>query len=114
MPSLWDCRWPWRVSVLLQRSRLRFPCLLTVEQSSCVPRLPSYRRKAAAAEKAVRFVGFDQLPSPDLSRCGSVGSPTFVERIFAPPAKDQQRWLRGDAQTQAEALYELLVSRKDI
>ena len=95
-----------------QRSMLSFPCLLTVEQNSCVPRLPSYRRKAIAANKEVRFVGFNDLPSPDLSRCGSVGSPTFVERIFAPPAKDSQRYINGSADEQADELYNLLVRKK--
>nr|WP_243112509.1 electron transfer flavoprotein subunit beta/FixA family protein [Caproiciproducens sp. NJN-50] len=33
------------LATVTQRSRLRLPCLITVEKNICVPRLPSYRLK---------------------------------------------------------------------
>ena len=95
-----------------QRSSLRFPCLLTMEKGCCVPRLPSYRRKKAAADRPVRFYGFEDLPNPDLSRCGLVGSPTQVENMFAPPVNQKKVELSGDVNEKAAALVRLLMEKK--
>lgn len=46
----------------------------------------SCRRKAEAAAKPIRVIRHEDLPSPDMTRFGLVGSPTTVERIFPPPA----------------------------
>lgn len=95
-----------------QRSRLRFPCLITVEKNSCVPRLPSYRLKKETANRPVRFVGFDELPEPDLSRCGQVGSPTRVEAMFAPPVNEKKVRLQGGPAAEALSLLTILTEKK--
>lgn len=95
-----------------QRSRLRFPCLITVEKNSCVPRLPSYRLKKTTANRPVRMVGFGDLPDPDLSRCGLVGSPTRVEKMFAPPVNAKKVRLEGTPAQEAAALLDILREKK--
>ncbi len=95
-----------------QKSRLSFPCLLTIEKDSCVPRLPSFILKKNTRDKAIKFVGFDDLPSPDLSRCGLVGSPTKVDAMFAPKASEKQVKIEG--KNKAETLIDILVSNKII
>ena len=95
-----------------QISEMRYPCLITVDKDICVPRLPSYRRKAEAAEKPIRIISLADLPNPDITRFGQVGSPTTVERIFPPPAGAGSVTLEGTATEKAGALFDLLAAAK--
>ena len=97
-----------------QVSEIPFPCLITVDKDICVPRLPSYRLKKATEGKTVRFLGFDDLPDRDLTRYGLVGSPTAVERMFAPPEKEKQVYLQGNAQEKTDELFRILSGKKII
>lgn len=97
-----------------QTSEMDYPCLVTVDKDMCVPRLPSYRLKKATKDKTVRFLSFEDLPDKNLTRYGLVGSPTNVERMFAPPAKDSSIELDGTADEKAEKLVGILVGKKII
>ena len=97
-----------------QVSRISYPCLITVDKDICVPRLPSYRLKKKTEGRQVRVLGFGDLPDQDLSRYGLVGSPTTVERMFAPPGVDRQVYLEGDAGQKAASLFEILTEKKII
>ena len=50
----------------------------------------------------------------DLSRYGLVGSPTSVERMFAPPEGEKQVYLEGSAKEKAEELFSILTGKKII
>jgi electron transfer flavoprotein beta subunit len=63
-----------------------FPCLLTVEQDICMPRLPSLKAARLVADRPIPIVGLDAFLDTDPAHYGLSGSPTQVERIFAPPA----------------------------
>ncbi len=97
---------------VIQKSRLRFPCLITVEKSVCVPRLPSYRLKQRALAHPVRTLSFDCLPNKNLSRCGLTGSPTHVENMFAPPANAKKVLLSGSVAEKAAALIAVLKEKR--
>ena len=97
-----------------QISRMHYPCLVTVDKDICVPRLPSWRLTKETKDRPVRVVTFDDLPRPDLTRFGAVGSPTRVERIFAPEAGAASVVLEGSAAKKAEQLTKLLAERKYI
>lgn len=97
---------------VVQISEIKFPCLITVEKGSCVPRLPSYRRALATAEAPVRVIPFGELPDQDLSRYGLIGSPTTVERMFPPAISSGQEYLDGDSAEKADRLFELLTARR--
>lgn len=97
-----------------QVSSIPYPCLITVDKDMCVPRLPSYILKKATADRTVRFLSFQDMPDQDLSRYGLVGSPTSVEKMFAPPEKEKQVYIDGDSETKADRLYDLLLSKKII
>lgn len=99
---------------LTQVSRMCYPCLVTVDKDICVPRLPSYRLARATKERPVRLVRFEDLPKRDLTRYGAVGSPTRVERIFAPEAAAASVRLEGTAASKADQLAGLLKQRKYI
>ena len=97
-----------------QVSRMHFPCLVTVDKDICVPRLPSYRLLKETADKPVRRVSFEDLPRKDLSRYGAVGSPTRVERIFAPEAMVSNLYVKGNPRQKAQELVSMLAERKYI
>ena len=97
-----------------QVSELPYPCLITVDKDICVPRLPSYLLKKKTADRPVRVLGFDDLPDRDMSRYGLVGSPTAVERMFAPPEKEKQVYLQGSAEEKTDELFRILTSKKII
>lgn len=100
------------MSGMIQHSRLKYPCLLTMEKDCCVPRLPSYRKKRESAERQIRFCSFQDLPRPDLSRCGLVGSPTQVEAMFAPPVNEKRVVIEGNVNEKAAAFVKLLKEKK--
>jgi electron transfer flavoprotein beta subunit len=70
-----------------------YPCLITVEKGIVQPRLPSYRRKLATADRLVRVMGLPDLSDSNALRYGLDGSATSVERIFPPEThQDQVIW----------------------
>ncbi len=95
-----------------QISELPYPCLLTIDKDTCVPRLPSYILQKATREREIRVLNFDHMPDQDLSRYGLVGSPTSVDRMFAPPEGESQIYLEGNASEKSEALFQALVKKK--
>lgn len=71
---------------------IQLPCLITVTKSIGEPRLLSYRRKLEMEEAEVTYLSAADL-GEDAKIFGLKGSPTQVERIFAPKAvTDQVVW----------------------
>lgn len=97
-----------------QVSELPFPCLITVDKDICVPRLPSYRLMRETEERPVGILSFKDMPDQDLSRYGLIGSPTAVERMFAPPETQKQVYLEGNADEKTEQLFSVLTEEKII
>lgn len=89
----------------LRYPRYRYPCLLTIDKDTCVPRLPSYLLKKATADRPIRILSFENMPDQDLSRYGLVGSPTSVERMFAPPEGEKQVYLEGGAERKSRGTF---------
>ncbi len=102
------------LEAVTQVSEMHYPCLITVDKDMCVPRLPSYILKKKTADRPVKYLTFDDLPDQNLSRYGLTGSPTSVARMFAPPAKDSQVYLQGNAEEKANQLFQTLLSKKII
>lgn len=97
-----------------QVSEMSYPCLITVDKDMCVPRLPSYILKKKTASRPVRILTFEDMPDQDLSRYGLIGSPTSVERMFAPPEVEKQVYLEGDADEKAGKIFSILTGKKII
>jgi electron transfer flavoprotein beta subunit len=102
------------LSSVTQVSEIPYPCLITVDKDMCVPRLPSYILKKQTSERTVKVLGFDDMPDRNMSRYGLVGSPTSVERMFAPPEKESQVYLEGNAIEKTDALFKILTDKKII
>ncbi|MCQ2530403.1 MAG: electron transfer flavoprotein subunit beta/FixA family protein [Lachnospiraceae bacterium] len=97
-----------------QKARLTMPCLITVEKDICTPRLPSYKLKAASADKKVEMITFAEFLDQDSSHYGSNGSATSVERIFPPEGRGGQQWMTKDMDTTAEEMAGIFIGRKYI
>lgn len=97
-----------------QVSEIPYPCLITVDKDMCVPRLPSYLLKKATADRPVHIMSFADMTDQDLSRYGLVGSPTSVERMFAPPEIEKQVYLEGNAKEKTDSLFSILTGKKII
>ena len=63
---------------------VRKPAVVTVEKPIYNPRYPSIKSKLEANKKPITIITSKDIPGLDLSRCGVDGSPTRVDRIYAP------------------------------
>lgn len=97
-----------------QVSKMKFPCLITVDKDICVPRLPSYKKMRETKEREIKIWSFDSLPDQDLSRYGLVGSPTSVEKIFPPAGKQAQQYVEGNVAQKTEKLMDILKDKRFI
>ena len=87
-----------------------FPCLATVEQDTCTPRLPSLKRLKTVKDWPIPVIGLDGFIDTVPEHYGLSGSPTQVERIF-PPKREQEHemWEGSDS---ALRLYDYLKRHK--
>ena len=88
------------------------PCLISVDGDINTPRLPSYKIRKTLTDDAVRFLTFADFGDQDPDHYGLSGSATQVERIFPPEKVAQKFSIEGDADTQAQALFDLLGRKK--
>ena len=97
-----------------QTSKIPYPCLITVDKDMCVPRLPSYLLKKQSKDRPVKIMTFEDMADQNLSKYGLVGSPTAVEKMFAPPEVEKQVYFDGDAKEKTKQLFDVLVNKKVI
>ena len=94
------------------KERIPFPCLMTVEKGIFEPRLPSYRKKLATADREITWLALGDLDDTDPKHYGLNGSPTQVKRIFPPESHVEHVILEGSPSEQATQLAELLAKKK--
>ena len=92
--------------------RIPFPMLMTVEKGVFEPRLPSYRKKLATANREITWLKLGDLEDSDPKHYGLNGSPTQVKRIFPPESHVEHVMLEGDEAEQAARLSEILAEKK--
>ena len=92
--------------------RVPLPCLISVDGDINTPRLPSYRIRKTLTDDSVSFLTFADFDDQNPDHYGLTGSATQVERIFPPEKVAQKHNIVGDADTQAQALYDLLLDKK--
>ena len=88
------------------------PCLISVDGDINTPRLPSYKIRKTLTDDSVAFLTFADFEDQDANHYGLSGSATQVERIFPPEKISQKHTVTGDAEAQAQALFELLLDKK--
>ncbi|MBP3362032.1 MAG: electron transfer flavoprotein subunit beta/FixA family protein [Clostridia bacterium] len=84
--------------------RLEFPCLISVDKDIYIPRLPSYLRKKATADREILRLGINDLEDSDEKHYGLNGSPTQVQRIFPPESNSTREIWTGDGQQLSEKI----------
>ena len=86
------------------------PCLITVVKEINIPRLPSLKGKIRAKQASVvKLTAKDINAEPD--KLGLKGSPTVVDKIFAPQKRTGGQILQGETQ---EVVNKLVDAVKDI
>lgn len=96
----------------LETVKILFPCLITVDKDIFQPRLPSYRKKIATADKEIVTYTLDNLEDRDERKYGLSGSPTQVERIFLPEVNSNKEIWIGDEAGLAARLADKLKELK--
>ena len=88
------------------------PCLISVDGDINTPRLPSYKIRKTLTDDSVSFLTFADFGDQNPDHYGLSGSATQVERIFPPEKVAQKFTVEGDADTQAQQLFDLLGRKK--
>ena len=92
----------------IEAVRIPYPCLITVEKGIYEPRLPSFRKKLATAERPIRKLTLDDLDDHEARHYGLNGSPTQVQRIFPPENhRSQERWEGASCEIAERLLHRL-------
>ena len=92
--------------------RMSLPCLLTVEKGIFEPRLPSYRRKLATADRKITCFTLEDLEDSDARHYGLNGSPTQVQRIFPPDVQKEKEVWTGSGEELSGRLFGLLKEKR--
>jgi electron transfer flavoprotein beta subunit len=87
------------------------PAAVTVVKEANNLRMPSLKKKLAAKKAEIPVWGVEQL-QPDESRIGLNGSPTKVNKVFAPPVKLNKEILSGEPADMVKELILKLHERK--
>jgi electron transfer flavoprotein beta subunit len=94
--------------------KIKFPCLISVEQDIYQPRLPSFKRKIETKDRQIRIVCLNDMEDKDEKRYGLSGSPTQVERIFPPDEIAEKETWEGAGEELADRISEKLKELKFI
>lgn len=95
-------------------SKVKFPCLLTVEKDIYQPRLPSYVRKLSSRDVPVQVLSLKNMEDTEESHYGLNGSPTQVQRIFPPEHNVSQELWKDTGAELSDRLYSKLKTLKFI
>ncbi len=90
---------------------LPLPALITVVKEINQPRIPSLRGKMNARKAEIEKWNAADIAC-ELDRIGQMGSPTWVDKIFAPPKREKGIIFRGEAAETAAKLAESLKENK--
>ena len=94
------------------KQTVALPCLISVDGDINTPRLPSYKIRKALTDDSVNYLTFADFEDQNPDHYGLSGSATQVERIFPPEKVAQKFSIEGDADTQAQQLFDLLGRKK--
>jgi len=96
----------------IQTMTVTLPCLISVDGDINTPRLPSYKIRKTLTDDSVTFLTFADFADQNPDHYGLTGSATQVERIFPPEKVSSKEVFEGDADTQTNALFDLLHRKK--
>ncbi|MBO4780116.1 MAG: electron transfer flavoprotein subunit beta/FixA family protein [Selenomonadaceae bacterium] len=89
----------------IEKLKIPFPCLITVQKDIYEPRLPSYKKKKATANREISRYSLNDMDDKNEQHYGLDGSPTRVQRIFPPTSDKVQETWTGSADELSEQIY---------
>ncbi|MBO6178554.1 MAG: electron transfer flavoprotein subunit beta/FixA family protein [Selenomonadaceae bacterium] len=96
----------------IEKVKISFPCLITVQKDINEPRLPSYKKAKATVEREILEFTLKDMEDTDEKHYGLSGSPTQVQRIFPPNHEKSQETLTGTGEALADTIYAILKQKK--
>lgn len=96
----------------IEKLKVPFPCLITVQKDIYEPRLPSYKKQKATANREISRYTLNDMKDKTEKHYGLDGSPTCVQRIFPPISnKVQEKWT-GSNENLSQRIYSTLKKMK--
>ena len=96
----------------IEKLKVPFPCLLTVQKDIFEPRLPSYKKQKATANREISRYSLNDMADKNAKHYGLDGSPTRVQKIFPPTCDKVQETWTGSAEDLSERIYDALKKLK--
>lgn len=96
----------------IEKLKVPFPCLITVQKDIYEPRLPSYKKQKATADREISRYSLNDMEDKNEKHYGLDGSPTCVQRIFPPTSDKVQEVWTGDGADLSEQIYGALKKMK--
>lgn len=96
----------------IEKLKIPFPCLITVQKDIYEPRLPSYKKQKATANREISRYSLNDMEDKDEKHYGLDGSPTCVQRIFPPTSGKVQEMWTGSGEDLSARIYDALKKMK--
>ena len=96
----------------IEKLKVPFPCLITVQKDIYEPRLPSYKKQKATANREINRYSLNDMEDKNEKHYGLDGSPTNVQRIFPPTSDKVQETWTGSGEDLSERIYDALKKMK--
>ena len=87
-----------------------FPCIICVETSIGIPRVPSLSLKLSSRKKQIRYMTLDNFCKNDYMHFGTMGSPTAVTEIFTPSSPKRGILISESADVLAQKLMNMITA----
>lgn len=96
----------------IEKLKVPFPCLLTVQKDIMEPRLPSYKKKKETASREIAQYTLQDMEDTNEKHYGLNGSPTQVQRIFPPTSDKVKETWTGSGEELSKRIYDMLKKKK--
>ena len=96
----------------IEQLKVPFPCLITVQKDIYEPRLPSYKKQKATANREISRYSLKDMEDKNEKHYGLDGSPTCVQRIFPPISDKVQETWTGSGEDLSGRIYDVLKKMK--
>ena len=96
----------------IEKLKIPFPCLITVQKDIYEPRLPSYKKQKATANREISRYSLNDMEDKNAKHYGLDGSPTSVQRIFPPTSDKVQETWTGSGEDLSARIYDALKKMK--
>lgn len=92
-------------------ARYPLPCVISAENETVVPRIPSLRLRLSAAKAQVTQRKLEDFQDTDPSRYGTAGSATRVVRTYRPP-ETVGKAILSESEVTGQALLDLILGKE--